>query len=77
MSIAIISGLAKARTQVNNGQYNAASIPTTAPAGVAGNISDADWNPAVVSTAGAATSKYDLLIVLALVVLIVIFERNS
>lgn len=66
-----------ARPQVNNRMFNAGAIPTTAPAPVSGNSSDASWNPAVVSTNPGTTGKYDLLIIVGLVLLVVIFERNS
>lgn len=67
----------RARSQVNNGQYNAASIPSTAPIAVSGLSNDSDWRPAVVSTNAAPSSKYDWAIIAGLVLLVIIFERNS
>jgi hypothetical protein len=67
----------RARSQVNNGQYNAGSIPSTAPSAVSGNVDDSNWRPAVVSTSGAPSGKYDWAVIIGLVLLVIVFERNS
>lgn len=56
---------------------NGAAIPTTATPAPSVTDQTGDWNPQVVQVGGQPCSKHDWLVILALILVVIFFERKA